>query len=323
MRLPNALSASSGPVSLLVISTSPQLSDLTDTLASKVKTLQSVHNRLSLHVLRLEDANMTGYQNYSNAFLNLARLFAQTTQVALFPGSLSHLPSPHAYSTIQNSRQKEHRISSLSHYRPLLLQTSDVAQSRRRLTTLPVDKLVPIVLHKETAPWCTERFFAAPSRSADWDECLWQMWLDMHGEIDELDVLVDEGDIPMDGGRSRDVFFQGGNVSLDVAARPTSVGTANGVLQTRIHNKLKSKFRTETCILAAKQLADLYYADAAAGGIGKRDITRKIRWLKHTCQEVSAHPTVRAPDTNGFFTNGRRLGCTARTYFPKWVAAIR
>lgn len=33
--------------------------------------------------------------------------------------------------------------------------------------------------------WCTERFFAGLSRAADWEECLWQVWLS-HFEVVEV-----------------------------------------------------------------------------------------------------------------------------------------
>lgn len=40
------------------------------------------------------------------------------------------------------------------------------------------------MLHRDDPLWCTERSFLYVSREADWNDCLWQLWLEHFGEID-------------------------------------------------------------------------------------------------------------------------------------------
>lgn len=118
---------------------------------------------LSIHVLQLEPHA----EENPNAFLNLARLFAQTSTVALFPGDLSSVP-PKTFS------------------RSLLFRTSSKSAvfSMRGRNTFPFSPLSPVVLSRDDSLWCTERFFPHVSRAADWQECLWQLWLEHFGDID-------------------------------------------------------------------------------------------------------------------------------------------
>lgn len=119
---------------------------------------------MSVHVLHLEaDA-----PDNPNAFLNLARLFAQTSTVALFPGNLSGVPP------------KTFTRSLLSKRFP----SKPVIYSTRGQTAYPFSSLSPLILERDDPLWCTERFFPYASRSTDWLDCLWQAWLENFGDVE-------------------------------------------------------------------------------------------------------------------------------------------
>ena len=147
-----------------------------EALLKQLSGLQKYYSEnatLSVHLLQLEPHA----QDNPNAFLNLARLFAQTSNVALFPGNLSLVP-PKTFSRTLLSRRTS---------RP-------VVYSLRGRNTFPFSPLSPIVLPRDDSLWCTERFFPYVSRAADWQECLWQLWLERFGDVDvrpTTDWIVD------------------------------------------------------------------------------------------------------------------------------------
>jgi hypothetical protein len=151
----------------LVVVTSAQ-SDSTDhlTILKRFPELISLFDThaslgLSLHVLQVSSSGGS-----ANAYLNVARLLAPTDRVVLFPdGLLSHLSS-NLYSSIIRSTSPQ----------PLVLGNN----SRR---TYPFAPMSPVVLPKDYPTWCTERFSLFRSRSLDWEDCLWQLWLESAGEI--------------------------------------------------------------------------------------------------------------------------------------------
>ncbi|KAI0093341.1 hypothetical protein BDY19DRAFT_989988 [Irpex rosettiformis] len=122
----------------------------------------------------------------------------------------------------------------------------------RQRTTYPFTPLSPVLISRDNSVWCTERFFLATPRSMEWAECLWQLWLDNYG---------------------------------DVEVKPTSdwiqesKATANtSDIEVKLHRRLGLKYRSETCVLATRQLAALRSSDRNADAI-------KSRWLKATCRE--------------------------------------
>lgn len=153
-----------GPISLLVVSRSPQISELHDIIAGFVRTSGIDTARISVHLLQLHSAA----SDIPNAFLNLARLFAPTSSVLLVPGTHRPLTLP---------------FPSDLHTPSLVLSANDTYSA----ATERDDVLAPVFLPRAHDVWCTERFFSpaspdlAPARSADWSACLWQLHLDSLG----------------------------------------------------------------------------------------------------------------------------------------------
>ncbi|KDQ53572.1 hypothetical protein JAAARDRAFT_111746, partial [Jaapia argillacea MUCL 33604] len=108
---------------------------------------------LSIHLLNIA----TNTQDHPNAYINLARLFARSSHVLLFPDDLSTLPPVSAVS--------------LAAANSTIFLTSKPAHPG-----FPFLPLTPIMLHRGDNIWCTERFLSG-SRILDWEECLWQVWL--------------------------------------------------------------------------------------------------------------------------------------------------
>jgi hypothetical protein len=120
---------------------------------------------LSLHVLYITPKSSES----PNAYLNLARLFARTDHVILFPGNLSILPPSTLFEAL--SSQLHDRSTGLS----IISNQND--------TLFPFAALAPALVPKNHSTWCTERFFLSSSRDFDWDACLWQLWLDSFGDV--------------------------------------------------------------------------------------------------------------------------------------------
>lgn len=155
----------SGPISLLLTTSVEPLSAPHQDLLIKVRDLSLISpTSLSLHILYAAP----GSKHLPNAYLNLARLFARTDHVILFPGNLSALPSPALLGTLS---ARPHALSIISNQND---------------TNFPFPALAPVVVHRNHSIWCTERLFLTDSRDGDWDACLWQLWLDSFGDIEVL-----------------------------------------------------------------------------------------------------------------------------------------
>jgi hypothetical protein len=124
----------------------------------------STRLKVSAHLLHLAPHT----PDNPNAFLNLARAFAPTTAVILFPGNLTVAPPK----TFQRSLSSVHLFN-----KPVIFST-------RGKNVFPFNTLSPVLLDRDSPVWCSERFFAGGSRVADWAECLWQLWLENFGNID-------------------------------------------------------------------------------------------------------------------------------------------
>ena len=125
--------------------------------------LTSANTTVSLHVLRLQNQAPSN----PNAFLNLARLLAPTSTVVMFPGELGSVP-PKSFARTLTSNTS----ATLAVY------------STRGRTAFPFSPYSPLLIGRDDPVWCNERFFPYISRSADWQECLWQVWLANFGNID-------------------------------------------------------------------------------------------------------------------------------------------
>lgn len=157
----------SGAISLLVTTYQPPSSVGSETLLRRLRTLHntpSIRHKVSIHILYLSPDT----PNNSNAFLNVARLFAQTEKVALFPGKLSIVPPKAFYRSV---------ASAVDLPKPVVF-------TMRQRTTYPFTSLSPVLLSRDDSVWCTERFFLETPRSMEWTECLWQLWLDSYGDVE-------------------------------------------------------------------------------------------------------------------------------------------
>lgn len=125
---------------------------------------------MSVHLLQVDgDA-----PENPNAYLNLARLLSPTSQIVLFPGNLSVIPPKTFYRSFFSTASPSARnITS----KPTIFTT-------RSQSSFPFSPFSPIMLHRDDPLWCTERSFLYVSREADWNDCLWQLWLEHFGEID-------------------------------------------------------------------------------------------------------------------------------------------
>ncbi|KAJ7178429.1 hypothetical protein C8R43DRAFT_871736, partial [Mycena crocata] len=154
----------SGPISLVVTTATHPGSASHTELLRRLKTLK-IHpslSGLSLHLL-----HVSNHQYSPSAYLNLARLFASSPTVMLFPANLSNTLPSNLYN-ILTSHHSHHAAR-----KPLLI--TDTATS-----PFSIPALTPILLPRNYQLWCTERPFLS-SRTADWDDCLWQLWLEESG----------------------------------------------------------------------------------------------------------------------------------------------
>ncbi|KAG2146478.1 uncharacterized protein EDB93DRAFT_1251016 [Suillus bovinus] len=228
-----SLATWSGPLSLVVVTSGP-----TDRLAMlkrfpEILGFFDTHSSfgLSFHVLQVSSS----FGGSANAYLNVARLLAPTDRVVLFPDGLpSHLPS-NLYSSIIRSTSMQ----------PLVLGNN----SRRTYPFLPMS---PVVLPKDYPTWCTERFSLFQSRSLDWEDCLWQLWLESAGSVKS--TAVDSWPV-LETSKSN-----------------------NSALSAKLRRRWTVKYRAEACALAMKRAQILEvtsYADKKA-----------FQWRKKFCHEV-------------------------------------
>ena len=176
-----------GPMSLLVATASPPGSYQQKTLLSKLTKISSgsplLQKTLSAHVLHLRPSMET----QPNAFLNLARLLSPCPRTVLFPGNLSYAPQKNLFKTLVGLQGSfSSAMAGRMHKRkPVVLTT-------QKYPSFPFAPLAPVLISRDDSMWCTERFFANVSRSADWEECLWQIWLAHFGdlEVKQLQALA-------------------------------------------------------------------------------------------------------------------------------------
>ncbi|KII92483.1 hypothetical protein PLICRDRAFT_122615 [Plicaturopsis crispa FD-325 SS-3] len=151
-----------GQISLVVTTPSPPMSKAYEDTVARISTLQNhsvLAASLSAHILHLKGHS----PDSPNAYLNLARLFAQTDQVVLFPSNLSVLPPYHVLALVQNAPNGQ----------PVIVATDTSTPS-------------PLALPQAHPSWCTERFFYTGSRKANWAQCLWQLSLEALAPISSV-----------------------------------------------------------------------------------------------------------------------------------------
>ncbi|OCH88271.1 hypothetical protein OBBRIDRAFT_734784 [Obba rivulosa] len=244
-----------GPMSVLMTTAALPSSTEHEALLNRLSALQSqnphVNSTLSLHLLHLDPKT----PDNPNAFLNLARLFAQTSRVVLFPGNFSSAPPKALYRSIlaQQSGPSASIEPAPGH---IAFKHKPVIFTMRGQTSFPFSPLAPVMLARDDAVWCTERFFPPLSRAADWEECLWQVWLENFGDVD---VRQSRG-------------------WLQEASPVLSADSALAVSACiKLRRRLVAKYRSETCVLSTRQLA-------ALRGANKGVDAKKTRWLKRICR---------------------------------------
>lgn len=139
---------------------------------------------MSIHLLHVKQVDV----KLPNLYLNLARLLAVGDWTLLMPGG------PHNSSlTEQNSP-----VNFEAKLGAYLLTSGG--------HTYPFPDLSPLLIRKDSNFWCTGRFFPGGSRSLDWNECLWQLHLEMTGKTAIVDVAQSNGKAdPTEGPLNPDV----------------------------------------------------------------------------------------------------------------------
>ena len=188
-----------GPISLLIVTTTAPLSPARSTLLTGLRTihLDDPLQRLSFHLLYIRPK-----ASFPNAFLNFARLLSETDFVVLFPDTLSTPPDSQLYTLLADKiTQRSLKIPTV------LSDTSNLSVSM--LSSKP---LQPLLIDRNHPLWCTERFFLSPSRASDWEECLWEFWLH---SLNTLQVLA----IPQSGNAQEKSNLPYQTTSSDVRPR--------------------------------------------------------------------------------------------------------
>ncbi|KAJ7217951.1 hypothetical protein GGX14DRAFT_357494 [Mycena pura] len=153
----------SGPISLVMTTAVSRGSIQHEQLIQRLKSLRSHPslNSLSLHLV-----HVTNNQYSPSTYLNLARFFASSRAVMLFPADLSNFLPSKFHSNL---------LSRIHHpvRKPLL-----IASAATSVFSIP--DLTPVILPRNYQMWCSERAFLA-SRTSDWNDCIWQLWLEEYG----------------------------------------------------------------------------------------------------------------------------------------------
>ncbi|THH05277.1 hypothetical protein EW145_g4911 [Phellinidium pouzarii] len=236
-----------GPLSVVVVTNTDH--NYARTLIKEIKKLSDVKDNAAFHIIqKLPHESHTG-----NTYLNLARLFARTRYVALFP------TSPRAHVAGSLYQKVSSKISSFNMSR---LASPHVLSSSKYMANSPIPfpPLAPLLVEQMYPIWCSERFFTSPSREVDWEECLWQFWLNSFGA---LPTLTEQDWKPL---------------SNRTKNRPT--GPLD--VEELIHRRLSNKFRQESCVLAARSLKERSETP------GKVD-PHKAQWLRKTCRQVMSN----------------------------------
>jgi len=156
-----------------------------------------------------------------DALLNLARIFAPTRRIVLFP----FIPSSGAdcRTIIIPPRAWNETDLDIEHIQPHFLipykATNDLSTGNLPNSTV-------LIMDRDSTVWCPERFVSK------WTECLWYLWLSSFG------------------------YFESSNCRLIGSVDVPSLEEQYPVLE-RINIKLAPKYRTEACMHLARNLAAL------------------------------------------------------------------
>ncbi|KAJ7188131.1 hypothetical protein C8R46DRAFT_1341006 [Mycena filopes] len=231
-----------GPISLLMTTEAQPHSIPHQQLIQRIKPLRDnpALSGLSLHLIHTTN---TGHS--PSAYLNLARLYANSRTVMLFPANISNVLPSNFYSALASRLH-------LPAKKPLLV--TSLATS-----AFSIPDLTPVILARDHPVWCSERSFLA-SRTSDWEDCVWQLWLEEYGLGNtNVTLAINTEDIPDPASDLTGLVSD--------SSRPLRVTDAFK----RIRDRLSGKYRAETCEVAMRRL----WADTPR--ISKT-AKRKLQW---------------------------------------------
>ncbi|KAH7925946.1 hypothetical protein BV22DRAFT_398871 [Leucogyrophana mollusca] len=259
-----------GPVSLVLVTSSlPESVEYASLLRRLPGPSGSMPppSHLSLHVLHVHSS----FSGSTNAYLNLARLLSQTPQVIIFPGG------PPGFLSADDQRLFLGKVNSrVTLNRPIIVVSET-------LKTYPFRPLSPVVLASDHPIWCTERYFLLGSRSLDWEECLWQLWLEAFGDVSLL-VLP-----------SRPIANVTTEPSSYVVCTVLMFAQKLTCFQMKTRRRWSYKFRMEACVLASKR-------SQALETFNKKNDKKRLHWRRRLCREnsICTFPTHRHGQSSGF-----------------------
>ncbi|KAF8444737.1 hypothetical protein L210DRAFT_3530877 [Boletus edulis BED1] len=243
-----------GPVSLVLVTPHTPNSAAYKTLLDYLTTKHASTN-LSVHVLHV--SSVAG--GSSNAYLNMARFFARTSRVVLFPDSI-----PRSARSTHNAHWLDKLSVDTPH--PVLLSNTTSKTFSPRL-------LAPVVLPRDHPVWCTERCYMFGSRLLDWEDCLWRLWLESAGEASSIAVPH-----LLNGFKNATLPL----VSPFAVRLPHSFIRRHQTrccVQIKIRLRWSAKYRSEACAFTLKR-------SQAFESLSKTE-KRHMQWRKKFCREVS------------------------------------
>ncbi|KAJ7497396.1 hypothetical protein FB451DRAFT_1120874 [Mycena latifolia] len=246
---------SAGPTSLVITTQTQPRSVMHQQLLQRLKTLQVVSG-LSVHLIHVMNDHY-----HPSAYLNLARLFATSPIVMLFPANLSNVLPTQFHSRLTS--QLHHPIR-----KPVLVTSTATSP-------FSIPGLTPVIIPRNYPLWCTERAFLV-SRTSDWDDCLWQLWLQEYG-LGHANITVTLGTEDSTGVGAVGV---GADVAGLVSECPSSSNRSlSDASKTQARNRLSGKYRAEMCELAMKRLSTDVPRMSKSG-------KRRLQWVKSFCRQV-------------------------------------
>ncbi|KAK7005602.1 hypothetical protein R3P38DRAFT_3038506 [Favolaschia claudopus] len=226
-----------GPISLVLVTASQPHSTSHRQL---LKRLNNIKSRPSLTGVSLHLMHSLDRQYSPSAYLNLARLFANSRTVMLFPANLTNVLPSNAYKML--SLQNRPPVK-----QPLLLTPSAPS-------AFSVPDLTPMIIPRHYPVWCSERAISA-SRASDWDDCVWQLWLEEYGLR---------------------------HVNVSVAIVPEVLVNNDQAISgwARIRDNLRGRYRMEVCEGVIRRMS------TGEGVRMTKSAKRRLQWAKSFCRQI-------------------------------------
>jgi len=163
--------------------------ELRETL-KKLSKLPALRQKLFLHVYTKPVTGPVA----RDALLNLARIFAPTRRIVLFP--FIPLSSADCRNVIIPPRAWNETDLEIVHIRPHFLIPHETTND---LSIGDLPNSTALIMDRDSTVWCPERFVSK------WTECLWYIWLSSFGDFESascrlasaIDVPSLEGQYPV------------------------------------------------------------------------------------------------------------------------------